>query len=537
MMHVNDRIRSVYIVIAIICSVLTLVGCGGGGGGGGDNPVAPIPALPDTPLISLKVQDLATPGTSSDHAFNQGALALRIPTSTKRERYAVLLSNGGMGSTVKINGGGSSTLNSARSSIAAVTPMTRPVCGTHFLREARKNRKPTGIRGNILKTSRAATRDEILGSDVMFNVTTDGNSYTQRKGVLRRSGNHCKLFVDPEPYNGLSAVTGNNAITEDQLNTIVASFDETIYPLMEDAYGTSYDIDNDGKVTIYFSPFFTQNNFAGLFDTENYTDSPNSNRRNMFYIWTPGIYPENQWLDATCETITHEYQHLINFSNRLVMKSYDFASVVEEETWLDEALSVGAEIRYRLLVGDPATEGRFESYMNDISATSLTLFQNSHQNPLAAYGCVGLFAQYLLDQGGTDRIKKLVTSGLQGKANIFAAFSNHERPELQTFEGIYKNWTKAIFAEMNRRHLDMSAIPAYQKYTLDFDLDRSSSELPYGSGAQEYLSGGALTMFILEPPTGYTADSATLYLQAVVGSTQQTSASIDCTVMRLNDAP
>ena len=530
MMHVNNRIRPVYIVIAIIYCVFTLVGCGGGGGG--ENPVAPTPTLPDTPLISLKAQDLATSGTSSDHAFNQGALALSIPTSTKRERYAVLLSNGGIGSRVKINGGGSTTLNSARSSIAAVTPMNRPVCGTHFLREARKNRKPTGILGNMLEIRRASTKDEILGSDVMFNVTTDGYSYTQRKGVLRRSGNHCKLFVDPEPYNGLSAVTGNNAITDDQLNTIVASFDEKIYPLMEDAYGTSYDIDNDGKVTIYFSPFFTQNNFAGLFDTENYTDSSNSNRRNMFYIWTPGNFPEDQWLAATCETITHEFQHLINFSNRLIMKGYDFASVVEEEVWLDEALSMGAEIRYRLAVGDPATEGRFESYMKDISTTSLTSFQSV----LPAYGCVGLFAQYLLDQGGTDRIKKLVTSGLQGKANIVAAFSNHERAELRTFEGIYNNWTKAVFAEMNRQHLDMSVIPAYQKYTLDFDLDRSSSELPYGSGAQKDLSGGALSMFILEPPAGYTADSATLYLQAVAGTTQQTSASINCTVMRLNDA-
>lgn len=532
MMHVNDRIRSVYIVIAIICNVLALVGCGGGGGGGGDNPVAPTPTLPDTPLISLKAQDLAAPGTSSDHAFNQGALALGIPTSTKRERYAVLLSNGGMAGTIKINGGGSSKLNSARSSIAVVTPMTRPICGTPFVQKIRKNRNPLGIRGNMLETLRASTKGEVLGSDVIFNVTTDGYSYSPRKGVLRRIGKSCKLFVDPEPYNGLSAVIGNDAITEDQLNTIVASFDETIYPLMENAYGTSYDIDNDGKVAIYFSPFFTQNNFAGLFDTENYSDSPNSNRRNMFYIWTPGSFPQDQWLAATCETITHEFQHLVNFSNRLKMKGYDLASVVEEESWLDEALSVGAEIRYRLLVGDPATEGRFKYYMDDMSATSLTSFHNS----LADYGCVGLFAQYLLDQGGADRIKKLVISGLQGKANIVAAFSDHGTAELRTFEGIYKNWTKAVFAEMNRRYLDMSAVPSYQKYSLDFDLDRSSSELPYGSGAQEFLSGGALSMFILEPSAGYTADSATLYLQAVVGSTQQTSASIDCTVMRLNDA-
>jgi len=517
--------------------------------------------LPDTPLISLKAQDLATPGTSSDNAFNQGALALRIPTSTKRERYAVLLSNGGMASTVKINGGGSSRLNSVRSSVAAVAPMTRPVCGTPFLREARKNLSSSAIRANRVATMKAMTTDEKLKDVISFSIYAGGVTslnntfYTKRNGVLRRIGTYCKIFVDPEPApNGLSATIGTYTIKDTELDTMVKNFDEAIYPLMTGQYGPSYDMDGDGKVAIFLSPLVTQNGFAGFFDSENLSESPDSNQRDMFCMWTPyWDYKREEWLPATCETIAHEFQHLINFSTRMKMQksslmsnyggyseynrdhgNYWFDKITEEETWLDEALSMGAEIRYRLSVGDPATEGRFRNYMYELSTKPLTSFSNT----LADYGRVGLFSHYLFEKGTASRIKQLVTSGLRGKENINAAFADHEIKELRTFDSIFKNWTKAVFVEMNRENIhDLSVIPAWQRFSEDFKLVRSNTTaLTYGAGAQEYLPEDSLTMFILKPSNGYTADSATLYLQAVIGTTQQTSASIDCTVMRLNDA-
>lgn len=547
--------RRITIAVAILVTLVSLSGCGGGGGGG--SPVAPTPSLPDTPVISLKAADLSSSGAVSNNSFNQGALALDIPTATNRERYAVLLTNKGTSaSTIKVNGGGS-TFGAVRASIAAMAPSTRPVCGTPVLRNAKNAMPASSIRANRVATLKAATAAEKLNDIVSFSIFSGGvsslynASYTTRKGALRRIGVYCKLFVDPEAApNGLSAVSGAYAIKETDLDTMVKNFDEKIYPLMTGQYGPSYDMDGDGKVAVFLSPLVTQNGFAGFFDTEHFSESPDSNQRDMFCMWTPySGYDREAWLPATCETIAHEFQHLINFSMRMEMQksslinsyggysednrahgNYWFDKIIEEDVWLDESLSMGAEIRYRLAVGDPATEDRFRYFMNDISTTSLTSFHNT----LADYGCVGLFAQYLLDQGGADRIKKLVTSGLQGKANINAAFGDHGVAELRTFDGLYKNWTKAVFAEMNRQYLDMSRIPASQKFSLDFDLDRSTA-LAYGSGAQDIVDGGAFSMFILKPPASYTADSAVLYLQAAAGSAQQTTASIDCTVMRLND--
>jgi len=367
---------------------------------------------------------------------------------------------------------------------------------------------------------------------------------------LRKIGSHCKLFVDPDEYGGLNATIGPYAISDEVLNKIRDNFDNHIYPLMSDYYGLSYDIDGDGKVAIFLSPLVTAN-FAGFFDTENFAPSPDSNQRDMVYMWTPDAsWYGQEWLDATCETIAHEYQHLGNFCWRMenqkaaLMSQYGditeredgrywFDHVVNEEVWLDEALSMGAEIRYRLTVGSPATEKRFEYYRDYVSKTTLTTFSNK----LWEYGCVGLFAHYLYEQGGPARIKSLVTSGLQGVANINAAFGNHSNPALQNFSSIENNWKKAVFAELNRNRLAggaWNAIPEYQKYTADFDIDVTSVAHSYGSGFQGSIRAGAMSMFVIEPSSDYAADASALYMQAVGASGQQTDASIACTVLRLN---
>jgi len=534
---INGLFRSV-----LFCSLIavTIIGLSGCGGGGGENPVSSTPSLPETPLVTLNASDLAAPGKTVENSFSQGALALQIPTAAKSERYAVLLVNNGTAeSTIKVNGGGSSTISSFRSIVSSLAPVVRPVCGTPFVRNARQNAPASSIRMNIVSAVRPATANETLGQSYGFNVYSGDVSglfsptYVPRKGVLRRIGTYCKLFVDPEPFNGLSAADGGfYSITESQLDTLMTKFDQKIYPLMTQNYGPSYDMDGDGKVAVFLSPMVTRNGFAGFFDTEHFTTSMTSNQRDMFCMWTPDeSWSGDRWLAGTCETIAHEFQHLINFSGRLKKASYNFSSVVEEEIWLDEALAMGAEIRYRQSIGDPVYEERFSYYMNYISSTSLMNFGNKLQD----YGCVGMFAHYLFEQGDASRIQRLVTSGLRGKTNIETAFSDHPNAALRTFDGIYSNWTRAVFTEMNRNRIDVAGVAAHQKYLADFDLDRSSAVISYDGGGQGTLSAGTISMFIVQPPAGYSAETAALYLQAVSGSTQQTGASINCTIMRLNN--
>ncbi|HOY66460.1 MAG TPA: hypothetical protein PLP29_06190 [Candidatus Ozemobacteraceae bacterium] len=536
MPHSAGLIRGACIACAISFIILSLAGCGGGGGG---NPVGTAPSLPDTPLVPLTTAQLSAAGKSVESSFTQGALALGLPTATRNEKYAVLLVNGGAATTIKVNGGGSPGLADIRASEAAIQPASRPLCGTPFLKKARKLSQRGSIRANIAASVKPLTTTEQLGQTVPFRIYSGGTlefpTYSSRTGVLRRIGTYCKLFVDPVEYGGLSAVAGAYAITDAQLDEMVDNFDKKIYPLMTVGYGPSYDLDGDGKVAVFLSPLVTRKRYAGFFDPENFTTSSDSNQRDMFCMWTPDAsWKDEAWLDATCETIAHEFQHLINYSDRLKKVNYRMGSVVDEEVWLDEALSMGAEIRYRLLVGDLAGEGRYNDYVSYISKTQLTIFSNE----LWEYGCVGLFAHYLYEQGGADRIRSLVTSGLQGAANINAAFANHSNSQLRSFSDIQANWKKTVFAELNRNRLAgeaWSAIPAHQKYTADFDIAVTSATHSFGGGFQGSISAGAMSMFVIGPPAGYTADSSALYMQAVDVSGQQTGASIACTVLRLND--
>ncbi len=538
MSHSAGLIRGAFF-FCIVATILLLAGCGGGGG---SNPVGTAPSLPDTPLVPLTTAQLPAAGKSVETSFSQGALALGLPTATQNEKYAVLLVNNGAATTIKVNGGGSAGLADIRASEAAIQPASRPLCGTPFLQKARKLSQRGSIRANVTASVKPLTTTEQLGQTVTFRIYSEGvesllspTSYTGRTGVLRRIGTYCKLFVDPVEYGGLSAVAGAYAITDAQLDEMVNNFDKKIYPLMTTGYGPSYDLDGDGKVAVFLSPLVTRNGFAGFFDTENFTTSSDSNQRDMFCMWTPDAsWTGETWLDATCETIAHEFQHLINFSDRLKKVNYQMNSVVDEEVWLDEALSMGAEIRYRLSVGDLAGESRYNNYVSYISKTQLTVFTNK----LWEYGCVGLCAHYLYEQGGAERIRNIVTSGLRGTANVEAAFANHTNIRLRSFSDIQANWKKAVFAELNRNRLAggaWNAVPAYQKYTADFDIDVTTATHAFGGGFQGSIGAGAMSMFVIGPPVGYAADSSALYMQAVDASGQQAGASIACTVLRLND--
>lgn len=537
MSHSAGLIRGAFF-FCIVATILLLAGCGGGGG---SNPVGTAPSLPDTPLVPLTTAQLPAAGKSVETSFSQGALALGLPTATQNEKYAVLLVNNGAATTIKVNGGGSAGLADIRASEAPIQPTHRPLCGTPFLRSRPPSTSRLAIQANIAPMVRSSTSDEQLGQTVTFNVisgSTFSYSYSQRNGKLLRVGKYCKLFVDPEPYGVFSA----KAITDSILDTIVSRFDKTIYKLLADNYGVPYDKDGDGRVAIYFSPIVTAH-FAGYFDTENFTNSSESNQRDMVYMWTPDSgYPQDKWLSATCETIAHELQHLVNYSNRLAKKGYDPKLVELEDSWLDEALSMGAEIRYRQTINDPATEERFGSYKEYVSSTSLTscfLVSKSLNETLAEYGCVGLFGHYLFEQGNAEGIRRLVTSGLHGTENVQAAFANHPNVALHEFSNIEANWKKAVFAELNRNRLagdrTWNAIPDYQRYTADFDIDVASATYLFGGGFQGRIEAGAMSMFVIGPPVGYAADSSALYMQAVDASGQQAGASIACTVLRLND--
>jgi hypothetical protein len=161
-------------------------------------------------------------------------------------------------------------------------------------------------------------------------------------------------------YNDV--VSPPNGFTATDYQQIGDEFRDLIYPTDVSYFGTPLDQDNNGRVIILYTPQVNKltppNNasfvggffFAGdLFPTTapaNQFACPQSNQAELFYVLAPdpdGVF-NNKRTTATVRqgtrgTIAHEFQHMINASNRI-------RSPIDqplEDVWLDEALAHFAE--------------------------------------------------------------------------------------------------------------------------------------------------------------------------------------------------
>jgi hypothetical protein len=161
-------------------------------------------------------------------------------------------------------------------------------------------------------------------------------------------------------YNDV--VSPPNGFTATDYQQIGDEFRDLIYPTDVSYFGTPLDQDNNGRVIILYTPQVNKltppNNasfvggffFAGdLFPTTAPAGQfacPQSNQAELFYVLAPdpdGVF-NNKRTTATVRqgtrgTIAHEFQHMINASNRI-------RSPIDqplEDVWLDEALAHFAE--------------------------------------------------------------------------------------------------------------------------------------------------------------------------------------------------
>lgn len=274
----------------------------------------------------------------------------------------------------------------------------------------------------------ASHADEIEGQKgIEINVLNQ-----KRKCTLAKVAKHAKIFIDED---GDGAVPAGN-ISEARLNEFATEFDNYIYPVMKENFGDDAgsdifwnDVDGDGRLSIVFSPVV--NNYSkgvtGIFDSVSINSQ---NPRDMISLSVFNDIPSefDKWFMDARETIAHEMQHIINFC----AKSNRSGS---EELWIDEGLSVCAEILYRKRRSEahlstyslyyksmcedfPGNDARLYCYayiMPEIAVKEFLSVSNTHAyskdsttETLAHYGQKGLFFYYLYEQPyGKDVIRKL----------------------------------------------------------------------------------------------------------------------------------
>lgn len=278
--------------------------------------------------------------------------------------------------------------------------------------------------------------------------------------------------------------------TDAELTTFGAMFDTLAYAIDTSYFGKETDIDENGKVIIFFTPginsipsppgSFVGGLFSGrdLFSATVGEGCEASNEGEMFYMPVPdpnstinGNYTNKTTLSRIAVgTLAHEFQHLINAGRRIYVS--DAAGF--EQVWLNEALSHIAEeaLYFRVAgqasmtninVNDVRTSqatvdafnayevqnfGRYRSYLaapSSFSPFSLT-------DGLEMRGAAYTLLRYATDfKGGNERATffALVNATTSGRTNFNAVFG-----DLTT---TVRDWAMANF-------LDDLNLPSPAKY-------------------------------------------------------------------------
>ena len=311
--------------------------------------------------------------------------------------------------------------------------------------------------------------DPALGSISSFHVLSSESpvQFTAVGARLSYVGANILLYVD--------TLAPPNGFTPDQLQAFGQLFDQTLYPLDVNAFGTPSDIDQNGRLIMLLSPIVnaltptsdckTQGFIGGFFDGIDLASSDtSSNHGEIFYSLVPDpnatvscAHTVEDLLAETPATFLHELEHLINFSQHVVVRG-----APSERGWLDEGMAIVAEELGSLYYEDkfPPPTGRkdpaqifpdssqgfiqgflFDSYEYLLKTDTATVTLHSDADGGIAWrGGDWLLARWLGDVKGTGIYKALAQSSLTGTANIASAAG-------ESFDGLFGDFTLALYTD------------------------------------------------------------------------------------------
>jgi hypothetical protein len=234
-------------------------------------------------------------------------------------------------------------------------------------RSAMRSRRPVAAgRSNILGLPATPTLGTLVTLNANANVACTAGSALNRVGRVAAVSNAAIVVVDTTaPAGGFS---------DAEYLSIATTFDTLIYPLDTAAFGAPYDMDNNGRVLMFFTTAVNQLSAASgtsviggfFFERDLVPRVANaivpfkcdtSNEGEMFYLpvvdvgskYNPFFTSKANMLVDINSTTIHEFQHLINASRRY----YVTPEIVEsEEAWLGEGMShLAEEILYLHVAG------------------------------------------------------------------------------------------------------------------------------------------------------------------------------------------
>jgi hypothetical protein len=342
-----------------------------------------------------------------------------------------------------------------------------------------------------------------LGSVRSFQVANSFtvNTWATVGAKLAYSGTSVLIYIDTlAPANGF---------TPTQLSNFGQLFDQTLYPIDTTAFGGPSDIDNNGHVIMLMTPVVnadtpastcaSQGFVAGFFDSGDFGSSgTNSNNAEIFYSIVPDTTGSVSCAHGVGEvgldvpgTFLHELQHLINYSQHVVVSGSDPSS-----SWLDEGMSIVAEelgsVYYEQKCPPPScrtsptqlfpdsSQGFIQDFLYDsyqyayLPDTATITLSTDNEDGFSWRGGAWLFARWLGDQMGSTVYHQLE----RGPSN---AIADVQQVTGQTFPNLFSNFGIALYTD-SLPGLPRATAPAANRF-----VSRNVSQL----WARLYATSGA----------------------------------------------
>jgi hypothetical protein len=453
-----------------------------------------------------------------------------------------------------------SRLASARLSVRAaglaggIAPKGRNLTAQRAAEKALRARAAARSRVSLLNASASRQRSATIGAAVAppavgtlraFHVASSftANVWATVGARLAYAGTNVLIYIDTlAPANGF---------TPAQLSAFGVLFDQTLYPIDTAAFGPPTDLDNNGRVIMLMSPTVNADTpvatcnasgfVAGFFDSGDFDgpSDPNSNQGEIFYSIVPDPLGQFSCTHTVGDvgfdvpgTFMHEMQHLINYSQHVVV-----SGGAQSSSWLDEGMSIVAEELGSLYYekkytcpGPQCTGGAgqmfpdssqgfvndflFDSYQYALMPDTATItLSTDDQGGFSWRGGAWLFARWLGDQVGSSVYRQLE----RGPAN---AITDVQQVTGQTFPALFANFGLSLYTD-SLPGLPRSTAPAANRFVSRnmkqlwaraFATAGPSASFPYQNPVQLFpistdtstsvLLPGTMTFFRLDTPAG-----------------------------------
>lgn len=396
-----------------------------------------------------------------------------------------------------------------------------------------------------------------------------GTEFQTVTADLKYAGNKIWLYVDQ--------TTPAAGFTDAEWSAFGRLFNDNLYTIAANAFGTESNVDGDGHISVLFTPVVNalvqpdpdnpvnscRSYVAGFFtgfDLMGGSD-PNSNRAEIFYSSVPD--PDGnagcpirleQVRAITPATFIHELQHMISFNQHRIVRGGSRS----ENVWLNEGLSLIAEelggkyyeAKYPPPSGRTVANQLFPDsargflepnlnyafdWLTMTSDSSVTTFNDF--GSLEERGGAWLFLRWLGDQKGEQVYGKLVQTSLRGAANVAAQAG-------ESFPTLFGDFAMAVYTDSIPGVARTSIPPRYRFTSRNFYwiFGRVSTtgthpvspiELAVGQSDSNDMPQGGIEFYRVRP-----AQAPLSFRFSRTDRTQlATSLGAQVTIFRLPDAP